>query len=85
VVKYNKKAWVMEQENFDAKLAKLSHDIEQLDAKIEDRISSLREELRRLILGAYLIQIRDASVTYVDIRRALAPIYLRPVRELAMN
>ena len=38
----------MEQENFDAKLAKLSHDTEQLDARIEDRISSLREELRRL-------------------------------------
>lgn len=53
----------MEERDFDARLAKLSHNIDQLDAKLDDDISSLREELRKGILGAYLMQIRDASVT----------------------
>ena len=63
----------MEEKNFEAKLAKLSHDIDQLDAKLEDRISSLGEELTKLILGSYLVQTIDTSVTYVDIGRVLAP------------
>ena len=65
----------MEQENFDAKLAKLTHNIEQLDAKIDDKISSLREELRRWILEAYLLQARDMSVVYLDIGVAFSPTF----------
>ena len=55
----------MEEKDFEAKLAKLSHNIEQLDGKLEDRISSLREELKKEILGAYFVQIRDASLIAV--------------------
>jgi len=59
----------MEQENFDAKLAKLSHDIDQLDAKIDDKISSLREELRKEILLAYFAQIKDTSFGWVSVHK----------------
>ena len=58
----------MEEENFDAKLAKLSHDIEQLQN--EDKISSLREELRKEILGAVLEHIRDTSLLYISFKQA---------------
>ena len=37
----------MEEQDFEARLAKLVHDIEQLDAKIDDKISSLREIKQR--------------------------------------
>ncbi len=59
----------MEQENFDAKLAKLNHDIEQLSAEVDDKISSLREELRKWILVSYLAHIRDVSEWYINILR----------------
>ena len=63
----------MEEKDFDARLAKLSHDIDQLDAKLDDKISSLKEELRKWILGAYLAHIRDTSVVYIDMIITLAP------------
>ena len=63
----------MEEKDFDAKLAKLAHDIEQLDGKIDDKISSLREELRKWILGAYLAHTREISTIYIDLVIALKP------------
>ena len=60
----------MEEKDFEAKLTKLSHDIEQLDAKIDDKISSLKEESRRKILGLTLAQIRDTSQSYINILRS---------------
>jgi Skp family chaperone for outer membrane proteins len=63
----------MEEKDFEARLTKLSHDIEQLDAKIDDKISSLREELRRWILTAYFLEVRDVSNTYLDIGAAFNP------------
>jgi len=63
----------VEEKDFDARLAKLSHDIDQLDAKLDDKISSLREELRKWILGAYLAHIRDTSTVYIDMMITLAP------------
>ena len=63
----------MEQENFEAKLTKLAHDIEQLDAKIDDKILTLREELRKLIWAGYLLQARDITTMHLDIRGALDP------------
>lgn len=63
----------MEEKDFDARLAKLNHDIDQLDAKLDDKISSLREELRKWILGAYLAHIRDTSTVYIDMMITLAP------------
>ena len=59
----------MEEKDFEAKLTKLSHDIDQLDAKIDDKISSLKEELRKEIWGAYFIQIRDTSLLAVAMGR----------------
>ena len=55
----------MEQENFDAKLMKLSHEIEQLDAKIDDKISSLREELREEILRSHLSAVGNISLAWL--------------------
>jgi len=63
----------MEERDFDARLARLSHDIDQLDAKLDDNISSLKEELRKWILGAYLAHIRDTSTVYIDMMITLAP------------
>ena len=63
----------MEEKDFDARLAKLSHDIDQLDAKLDDKISSVREELQKWILGAYLAHIRDTSTVYIDMMITLAP------------
>jgi len=63
----------MEEKDFDARLAKLNHDIDQLDAKLDDKISSLKEELRKWILGAYLAHIRDTSTVYIDMIITLAP------------
>lgn len=57
----------MEEKDFEARLTKLTHDIDQLDAKIDDKISSLREELTKQILIAYFLEIRDVSNTYLDI------------------
>ena len=63
----------MEERDFDARLARLSHDIDQLDAKLDDKISSLKEELRKWILGAYLAHIRDTSTVYIDMISTLNP------------
>ncbi len=63
----------MEEKDFDARLTKLSHDIDQLDAKLDDKISSLKEELRKWILGAYLAHIRDTSTVYIDMISTLNP------------
>ena len=63
----------MEDKDFDARLAKLSHDIDQLDAKLDDKISSLKEELTKLVLGAHLAHIRDTSVVYIDMIITLVP------------
>ena len=63
----------MEEKDFDARLAKLSHDIDQLDAKLDDKISSLKEELSKLVMGAHLAHIRDTSVVYIDMIITLAP------------
>jgi predicted ATPase len=63
----------VEEKDFDARLAKLSHDIDQLDAKLDDKISSLKEELMKLVLGAHLAHIRDTSVVYIDLIITLAP------------
>jgi len=64
----------MEEKDFDARLAKLSHDIDQLDAKLDDKISSLKEELQKWILGAYLAHIRDTSTVYIDMMITLVPV-----------
>ena len=63
----------MEEQDFGAMLIKLTHDYEQLSAKIDDRISSLREELKKGIVEANLTQIRDASLIALHIRKAYAP------------
>ena len=63
----------MEEKDFDTRLAKLSHDIDQLDAKLDDKISSLKEEVRKGILGAYLAHIRDTSTVYIDMISTLNP------------
>jgi len=63
----------MEEKDFDTRLVKLSHDIDQLDAKLDDKISSLKEELTKLVLGAHLAHIRDTSVVYIDMIITLAP------------
>ena len=63
----------MEEKDFDTRLAKLSHDIDQLDAKLDDKISSLKEEVRKWILGAYLAHIRDTSTVYIDMISTLNP------------
>lgn len=57
----------MEEKDFEAKLTKLRHDIDQLDAKIDDKISSLREELTKEILVSQFLEIRDISNIYLDI------------------
>ena len=44
-----------------------------MDAKLDDKISSLKEELRKWILGAYLAHIRDTSTVYIDMIITLAP------------
>jgi len=63
----------VEEKDFDTRLAKLSHDIDQLDAKLDDKISSLKEEVRKGILGAYLAHIRDTSTVYIDMISTLNP------------
>ena len=63
----------MEEKDFDTRLVKLSHDVDQLDAKLDDKISSLKEELRKWILGAYLAHIRDTSTVYIDMISTLNP------------
>jgi hypothetical protein len=63
----------MEEKDFDARLAKLSHDIDQLDAKLDDKISLLKEEAMKWTLGCYLAHIRDTSTVYIDMIITLAP------------
>ena len=63
----------MEEEDLGKRLVKLAHDIEQLDAKIDDKISSLREELRKWILAGYLVHVREISTVYMDLYISLNP------------
>jgi len=63
----------MEEKDFGDKLAKLSHDVDQLDAKLDDKLSSLKEEMMKWILGAYLAHIRDTSTVYIDMISTLSP------------
>ncbi len=51
----------MEEKDFEAKLIKLSHDIDQLDAKIDDKFSSLEEKLTKKALITELALLRDVS------------------------
>jgi len=73
----------MEEENFDAKLAKLSHDIEQLDAKIDDKVSLLRKELKKEILEAGLAYIRDTSLIDISLMQASSQVSKRVYNEIA--
>ena len=57
----------MEEKDFEVRLGKLSHDIEQLDAKIDDKISSVEEKLKRDIMEANLTGLRDISQIYITI------------------
>jgi hypothetical protein len=63
----------MPEKDFEAKLIKLRHDFDQLDAKIDDEISSLREELAKRILEVNLTQIGNISLSWLTTRKALAP------------
>ena len=72
----------MEEENFNTKLVKLAHDIEQLDAKIDDKISSLREELKKEILGAGLAYIRDTSLVDISLKQASSQVSKRVYGEI---
>ena len=62
----------MEEKDFEAKLLKLSHDIDQLDAKIDDKISSLREELCKEIWKIRLEEVKNTSVVLIDTIEAVA-------------
>ena len=67
----------MEEKNFDAKLAKLSHDIEQLNAKMENEISSLREGMRKEILRVTFHHIRDISLFHISFKPVSPQVYKR--------
>ncbi|MCL0091402.1 hypothetical protein M1N57_00825 [Dehalococcoidales bacterium] len=56
----------MEEENFNAKLAKLAHEIEQLDAKIDDKVSSLEERLVKEIWHICLEERKNMSLAYIN-------------------
>ena len=53
----------MERKDFEAELTRLNHRIEQLSAKIDKNISSLRKELRKQICVVHLTQIRDLTLS----------------------
>ena len=59
----------MAEKGFEVKLTKLAHDIEQLDARVDSEISSIRAELRKEIRGVSLAQIRDISLITVTMQR----------------
>jgi hypothetical protein len=56
---------IVEQGDVETKISKLNHDIEQLDAKIDDKISSLREEFRKQIFSLQFTIIRDTSLLWL--------------------